>query len=492
MTVTKSAKSPASIKLTDDTAAKVRRQNSRRKAHHSAEALRALAPTRNDLLPKLVLVDKSPANLKFSGRDLRPPSPAHVAEVQTSIQMFGMCVPVLVAGDEVIDGWVRVEAARSLRLAAVPCVEVGHLGEPEIRQLRLAVNRLGEKGTWDVEELRFEFQELQLLDAPIELLGFDTPELDLIMASEEEPPPEPEEALEPSDGPTVSRLGDLWLLNENRVLCADARDPESYARLMDGEKAQLIATDPPYNCPVAGHITSSGKHREFVTASGEMTAEEFQAFLDVVFGAAAAVLRAGGLLAAFMDWRQVAKVFAAGERAGLELVNLVVWAKTQAAMGSLWRSQHELLPVFKKPGAPHVNNVELGKHGRHRSNVWSYPGANTIGSEAREHLKDHPTPKPVAMLADAILDVTKLGDLVLDPFLGSGSTLMAAEQTGRRARGLELDPGYVDVILRRWMAAGGTEPLLAATGQTFSEVGREREREVNGSEAEAPVSAARD
>jgi DNA modification methylase len=274
----------------------------------------------------------------------------------------------------------------------------------------------------------------------------------------------------------VARLGDQFILGDHAVICGDATDPKVLARLMGQDQARLLLTDEPYNVAIAGHVTG-GDHREFVMASGEMSDEEFLAFNDAWMVAALPCLFEGALLGTFIDWRGQPTVQAAASRCNLTSVNLVVWVKTNAGMGSLYRSQHELLPLFKKGKASHVNNVELGKHGRWRSNVWTYPGASTLGSDARRGLQDHPTVKPVAMLEDALLDLTNRGDLVLDPFLGSGSTLIAAEKTGRYCRGLELDPLYVDVILRRYEAFTGRPAILRETGETFANVAERREQE---------------
>jgi DNA modification methylase len=230
---------------------------------------------------------------------------------------------------------------------------------------------------------------------------------------------------------------------------------------------------------IANHVSGLGArvHREFVQASGEMSADDFFTFLGGFLRLAASRLVDGGVLAVFMDWRHIATLLEAGAVNGLELINLVVWSKTNAGMGSLYRSAHELLPLFKAGRSPHVNNVELGRHGRWRSNVWVYPGGSSLGSDARDRLADHPTPKPVRLIEDALYDVSNRGEIVLDPFLGSGSTLMAAERSGRRCYGCELDPVYVDVILRRWFAETGAQPVLAETGETFVEVEARRQRE---------------
>jgi len=242
--------------------------------------------------------------------------------------------------------------------------------------------------------------------------------------------------------------------------------------------ARLVLTDEPYNVKIAGHVTG-GDHREFAMASGEMTDAEFLAFNEAWVAAVLPYLCDGGVCGSFIDWRGFPTVHSAARKLGLVPLNLIVWAKSNAGMGSLYRSQHELLPLFKKGTAPHVNNVELGKRGRWRSNVWTYPGASSLGSDARRGLKDHPTVKPTAMLEDALLDLTNRGDIVVDPFLGSGSTLIAADKTGRVCRGLEFDPLYVDVIVRRYEGASGQAAVLAETGESFRELSARREREAS-------------
>ena len=251
----------------------------------------------------------------------------------------------------------------------------------------------------------------------------------------------------------VSRPGDLWLLGRHRLLQADARDPASYERLMlPGEQARLVLTDEPYNVPNVGHVTSQAHHREFAMAAGEMSREEFEAFNRAWMSSAALYLVDGGLIGTFIDWRSVELVLACGRDLGFDLINIVVWSKSNAGQGSLWRSQHELLPVFKKGSAPPINNVELGRFGRWRSNVWCYPGASSVGSDAREGLAVHPTVKPRALLEDALLDVSDRDEIVLEPFAGSGSTLIAAEATDRVCRAIEIDGLYCDAIVRRWQA----------------------------------------
>jgi DNA modification methylase len=284
-----------------------------------------------------------------------------------------------------------------------------------------------------------------------------------------------DEAL-PSGGPRVSQLSDLWLLGPHRVLCGDALKRESYDILMDGEHARMAFADPPYNVRIDGHVGGSGaiKHREFAMASGEMSRTDFTAFLESAFQNMAAVSLDGAIHFLCMDWRHMAEMMAAGRAAYSELKNLIVWAKDNGGMGSFYRSRHELIFAFKVGTAAHLNNFELGQHGRHRTNVWEYRGVNTLRPGRMEELALHPTVKPVAMIADAIKDVSGRGDIVLDPFGGSGSTLIAAQKTGRRAHLMELDPIYVDRIIRRWQAFAHDDAILASTGDSFDEVASKR------------------
>jgi DNA modification methylase len=437
----------------------------------------AARPRRNDILPRLELSDIRIADLRPSPRKVRKLDPAHVREVASSISALGFCVPLLVGHDnEIIHGEVRYEAAKQLGLDRLPCVRIGHLSPEEQRVLRLAVNRLAEKGEWDLDALKIEFDELIVTDAPTEITGFSPAEIDHVILGDgadglEQGP------LEPDSATAVARVGDIFQLGPHRIVCGDATDPSVLARLLEGDAAsRLVLTDEPYNVKVAGNVTR-GDHREFAMASGEMTDAEFLAFNGAWIATVLPYLCEGGILGTFIDWRGLPTVHSAVGSLGLAPLNLIVWAKTNAGMGSLYRSQHELLPLFTKGSRPHVNNVELGKRGRWRSNVWTYPGASSLGSDARRGLKDHPTVKPTAMLEDALLDLTNRGDLVIDPFLGSGSTLIAAEKIGRVCRGVVLDPLYIDVIIRRCEAATGEPAVLVETGETFQALGARRGRE---------------
>jgi DNA modification methylase len=329
--------------------------------------------------------------------------------------------------------------------------------------------------TWPVL-LFWKRMSSHLLNAPIEITGFSPAEIDHVLLGEAADGLE-QGPLEPDPATTVARVGDMFQLGPHRIVCGNATDPAVLARLLEGDgPARLVLTDEPYNVKIAGNVTGAS-HREFAMASGEMTNAEFLAFNDAWMAAALPYLCDGGVFGTFIDWRGSPTVHSAATKLGLVPLNLIVWVKTNAGMGSLYRSQHELLPLFKKGTAPHVNNVELGKRGRWRSNVWTYPGASSLGSDARRGLKDHPTVKPTAMLEDALLDLTNRGDIVIDPFLGSGSTLIAADKTGRVCRGVELDPIYVDVIVRRYEATTGNPAVLVETGETFESLALRRANE---------------
>ena len=364
-------------------------------------------------------------------------------------------------------------------VSEVSCIVIDHLNRTELRALSIALNRLGETGAWDPDALRLEFEELTVLGVDLVETGFETAEIDGLMLLDDEEDLAAGEAPAPQRIETaISSLGDIWILGDHRLGHGDARDATLYDRLMlPGELAQLVLTDEPYNVANVGHVTSNADHREFAFAHGEMSREEFGQFNRQWMEAVLPCLADGGLFATFIDWRSVELVIACGCELGLDLINVVVWVKTNGGQGSLWRSQHELLPVFKKGAEPHINNVELGRHGRWRSNVWEYAGASSLGSDARQGLELHPTVKPRLLLEDALIDVTNRGDIVVDCFAGSGSTLVAAEATGRFCRAIEFDGPYCDVIIRRWSAMTGQEAVLEATGETFAEVGARRSNE---------------
>lgn len=436
---------------------------------------------RNDLLPELTVHECPICELQPPRRRTRKNDPEQIERIARSIGEFGFTQPILVRDGQVLDGWLRVLAAQQLGLDHVPVIGCDHLDEMQARALAIAVNRIGERGEWDLDELRIEFLELIELDFDLDVTGFTAEEQDIILLDPLDETAEEGEIEEVDEPPSVpvTRVGDLWELGQHRILCGSALEKESYDVLLLGECAHAVLTDPPYNVAIKGNVSGLGKkvHGEFCMASGEMSDEEFEAFLAKVLTLLASFLVAGAVLFAFMDWRSIHRLYAAGDAAKLKLLNLVVWYKKAGGMGALYRSAHELIAVFCKGAKPRVNNVALGKHGRDRTNVWVAPGANRRGSSANEMLAHHATPKPVELCVDALLDVTARDEIVLDIFLGSGTTLIAAQKTGRRCRGIELDPGFVDVAVRRWEKLSGEQAILAETGESFAEAEARRRAE---------------
>jgi DNA modification methylase len=436
--------------------------------------------------PRICITFRPIAELSLSAGNPRAHSPRQIRQIARSIEAFGFNVPVLIDSNlNVIAGHGRILACRQLGMSEVPTIRLEHLTEEQARAFMIADNRLTENSTWDDRLLAEELHDLSALDLDfsLEATGFEMGEIDLRiegLANESDANDEAANAIpETQVGPPVSRAGDLWLLGEHRVICVSALDTNAYVELMRGKKAAQIFTDPPYNVAIEGNVSGLGAvhHREFAMASGEMTASEFTAFLSRVLSLLARHSGSGSLHYICMDWRHMGELLAAGKEAYTELKNLCVWAKDNAGMGSLYRSQHELIFVFKNGRDAHRNNIQLGQFGRNRGNVWHYPGANTFARHGEEGnlLALHPTVKPVALIADAILDCSARRDIVLDAFLGSGTTVIAAERTGRRCYGLEIDPLYVDTIIRRWQAYTGERAKNAASGRYFGDLENERE-----------------
>jgi len=414
-------------------------------------------------------------------KNARTHSKRQIRQLANSIEKFGFCNPVLVDDEnQIIAGHGRVEAAKVLGIDAVPTCRLSHLSEAEKRAYILADNKLAEQAGWDQELLAIELQGLIDLDFDVDLTGFAMPEIDLILEDAFEAKGEPsgpeDDVPEPAPGPAVTQLGDLWISGNHRLLCGDARAQTAYDTLLDGAKAQFVFTDPPYNVAIDGNVCGLGRirHREFAMASGEMSEDEFTSFLQTVFGRLAENTIDGSIHDICMDWRHASEMLAAGRAVYSELKNLCVWNKSNAGMGSFYRSKHELVFVWKNGSAAHINNFELGQHGRNRTNVWDYPGTSSMRAGRLEELAMHPTVKPVAMVVDAMKDCSRRGGLVLDPFCGSGTILIAAERAGRKARAVEIDPTYVDVAVRRWQNYTGKAAVLAASGETFEMVEEQR------------------
>ena len=440
----------------------------------------------NERRKRLEIVYRPIGEMKPDAANARHHSKKQILKLADSIETFGFNVPVLVDAElNVIAGHGRLAACRKLGIAEVPTLCLDHLSPAQLRAFMICDNRLSELANWDDQILAQQLKDLSLLglDFSLEVTGFEMAEIDLRIASLEElaqPADDPGNAMpEIWTGPSVSKLGDLWLLGRHRVVCGNALDRETFAGLMGEERAAMVFTDPPYNVPIDGHASGLGAihHRPFPMASGEMDEGEFSAFLNRACRNLAACSAEGSLHYLCIDWRHLGELLAAGRAAYGELKNLCVWVKDNAGMGSLYRSQHELVLVFKQGHRTHRNNIQLGRFGRNRSNIWQYPGANSFGRCGEESNLSvlHPTVKPVAMVADAILDCSVRGDIVLDAFLGSGTTVIAAERTGRRCYGLDLDPAYVDTIIRRWQTLSGESALHGISGLSFDDLVREAE-----------------
>lgn len=404
----------------------------------------------------------------------RTHSKAQIRQIADSIEAFGFNNPVLIDQSKtILAGHGRVLAAKLLGMTEVPTVQLEHMNDAQKKAYILADNRLAEKAGWDKELLTTELETLMLLEPEfsLETTGFEQAEIDLMLHDATAQDPDEGDEIPELPAQPVSKLGDVWIAGDHRILCGDALQQSSYEALLGGKKAQMVFTDPPYNVPIDGHVSGKGevKHTEFAMASGEMTEAQFTTFLTDVCKLMAAYSIDGSLHFVCMDWRHLYELQNAGRAAYDELKNLCVWSKDNGGMGSLYRSRHELVLVFKSGEKPHINNVKLGKHGRYRTNVWNYRGVNTLRSGRDDELAMHPTVKPVAMVVDALRDCSHRGGIVLDPFGGSGTTLIAAEKTQRKARLIEMEPKYIDVTILRWQKLTGQDAVDAATGQTFAE-----------------------
>ena len=421
------------------------------------------APMRVEMVPT--------ATLKIDPESVRTFSREDLKSAKRILKRFEIRVPVVAdADDRVLIGEILLIAANELQIDYLPVVRLDQLDRLECQAISVAYARLGELGSFDqpkLKELMLRF-DVELPSFELEDLGFQTPMIDVIMESddqeEQEVVPEPEEI-------PVSRIGDLWALGPHRVLNGDARLPESYATLLRSKKVQCVFTDPPFGCAVDGFVSTKGKHREFAGESSGMTAEQTTALFEDFHSAMVPHIGPGAAVLEVIDWRSLLLLQQVTTKHFGPLINLAVWVKNRAGQGSFLRSQHELILIHKAKGGRLRNNVQLGRFGRNRSNVWSYPSAVTAGkgSDEGDILAEHPTPKPVRLVADALLDTTRRGDAIMDPFLGSGTTLIAAEKVGRICFGLELDPLYVDLIIRRFQAWSDIKATHAITGELFDE-----------------------
>jgi len=451
----------------------------------SASAIEAGTAARNKLpwLVKMV----APQTLKQAKRNARTHSKKQIRLIIQSIKRYGIINPVVIdRHGNVIAGHARLEACLQLGLPFIPVIQVDHLNGTELRAYALADNALCDKSGWNRDLLAIELGELtDLLPAEgmdVSLTGFEAAEVDLLLADmATDPHSEPEDLLPSLPQNPASRRGDLWQLGKHRLLCGDSRDVDSFTRLTDGTAVSAVLCDPPYNLRVSS-IGGRGRvrHSEFAFGSGEMTPVEYNKFLTTTLGNGVGVSLPGAVHYVFIDWRHVDIVIGVGRELFDAMLNLVVWNKTNAGQGSFYRSQHELICVFRVAGRPHRNNIELGSFGRNRSNLWTCPGINSFGHGRMEALASHPTVKPVTLVADAILDCTARGEAVLDQFAGSGTTIIAAEKVGRIGFGIECDPRYVDVAIQRWQKWTKLEAILAGDGRSFEEISAVRSNAEDG------------
>jgi DNA modification methylase len=423
------------------------------------------------------------SKLRPYAKNARSHSRKQIRQIADSIKAFGFTNPVLIGDDnEIIAGHGRVDAARLLKMDSVPSVRLSHLNAEQRRAYVIADNKLALNAGWDHELLAVELQALIDLDFDVEITGFSLAEVDLVLDEARESstgvPSDRDDEMPPLGDPASATtvFGDLWLLGRHRLLCGDSRYRESFETVLGQERCDLVFTDPPYNVPIEGHVCGLGRvrHREFAMGVGEMSREVFTGFLKQTLGHAADVCRDGAIAFVCMDWRHLGELLEAGNAVFSELKNVCVWNKTNGGMGSFYRSKHELVFVFKVGTAAHTNSFGLGDTGRYRTNVWDYAGVNALRAGRSEELAIHPTVKPVALVADAIRDCSRRDEIVLDPFGGSGSTLIAAEKTGRRARLIEFDPAYCDRIVRRFEQATGKQAHLGSTSKPFEIVAEER------------------
>ena len=444
----------------------------------------ATATIRDGAGQKLAIEYKPPHELKPDPQNPRVHSEKQIEQIARSIEVFGFNVPALInATGRIIAGHGRAEAAKRLGLSSIPVIRLEHLTPAQVIAFSIADNKLTTNSAWDERLLAEQLKYLSEaeLDFSIETIGFETAEIDLVIeglgvANHGQADPADELPDSSSDVP-VSREGDLWTLSRHRILCADALKDQNFSILMDHQKAAVVFTDPPYNVKIHGHVSGLGKikHREFAMGCGEMSEAQFTNFLTRACALQAENSVNGSLHYICMDWRHLGELLSAGKAVYQEYKALCVWNKMTGGMGSLYRSQHELILVFKNGTGPHRNNIELGRFGRNRTNVWDYPGQNSFARATQEGnlLEMHPTAKPVALIADALMDSTARGDIVLDAFLGSGTTLIAAERTARVCYGMEIDPLYVDLIIRRWQAFTGLSAMHVTSGRSFNDLEKE-------------------
>lgn len=476
---------PGKSKLTNDDSRLERKlgkqtaaRRSERRDEMLAERIDALGLP-NDLASQIVLERVAPSSIKRPLVEIDVVSPERLRHATRLAQHLGFLPPTLIAHDgTIISDRLWLEVAERLGFAQVPVARLpAGISDTDLNLARIAYQSIERTRETDVDGARLVLQQLKIdLEDPT-LTGLSVETIDIILNGAATSDPRLDELPDMPAAP-VTRVGDLWLLGRHRLLCGSALEADCYAKLMGGQSARVVMQDPPWNLKTS-FFNGKGKtkHGDFVEAAGEMTATEFQAFLDRTLVQTHAILVDGGVAFVWIDWRSIHRVILAAEAAGLTHINLAVWSKGQGGMGLLYRSAHELAPVFCKGAKPAVNNVQLGRHGRDRTNVWEYASAMRRGSSANKALALHPSPKSVECIADAILDVSHPGDIVCDPFLGSGTTLIACEAIDRVCHCIDLDPKYVDVAIRRWEGVTGKRATLVETGETFDQVARRRDQD---------------
>ena len=447
-----------------------------------APRVSARSHTTQNEIPSLLasqIVWRTVAGLKPFPKNPRNHPDSQIGALMKSIRR-GWTNPILIDEDNtILAGHGRLEAAKRLLLSSVPTLTLSGLSDAEKRAIVISDNKLPEKATWDFALLSGHMKELIDIDFDVELTGFSTGEIDILLDEPAADNADPADVIDESilQGPAVSLPGDSWVLGRHRIYCGDALQATSYRALLGDERAQMVVTDVPYNVPINGHACGRGKkrHREFAMASGEMSETEFIAFLETGMERAIASSQNGSIHYWFIDWRHLYELQRAARNHYGAFKNLLVWNKSNAGQGSLYRSKHELIAVLKSGDAPHINNIELGTNGRYRTNVLDYPGGTSPNSKRQEELALHPTLKPTALIADLMRDCSRRNGIILDPFAGSGTVCLAAERSGRVARAIEIDPIYVDVAVARWERMTGGQAVHSQTGMSFLEIKAKRE-----------------
>lgn len=414
--------------------------------------------------------------IKFYANNAKEHSQKQIAQIAESIRQFGFNNPILIdESGEIIAGHGRMAAAQILGLETVPTIRLSHLSDAQKMAYRLADNKIAENGGWNIELLKLELEKIESSceDMDLSVTGFDSIELDTMFNADTTKTADTKTNAVPYilENEVITRPGDIWQMGPHLIICGNSLDADTFTSLMGNDLADMILQDPPFNVPVNGHVCGAGtvKHKEFAMASGEMSPDEFTEFLRKNFALCAQFSRNGALHYNFMDWRHQTEIVAAGRATFTDFINMCVWVKSSGGMGSLYRSQHELCFIFRNGKVGHTNNVELGRHGRYRTNVWQYAGVNAFGRHKGD-IRMHPTVKPVEMLQDAILDVTRRGEIVLDSFLGSGSTLIAAHKSHRICRGIEYEPLYIDTTIRRFQELFGIDAVHIQSCKTYNEL----------------------